>query len=294
MTSTTKNVKLGVCRVYYAGADLGVTIGGVEVLVTTATHPVQVDQFGKTAVNELIMSRDVKVKVPMGETTTRNLAATMPGSTLFSDGTQATGALTFTVPAVGTTFTIGGVAFSFVAAGALITGPSVIRLGVTAAASVANAADAINRALVYSAATGAVLTNSAGGVQASIAAATPLVINLTAGDPGVAGNAVTTVAASGATAGAATMTGGVAETKSRLEVTTGVGRDLLSIAQLLRLHPTSKADNDFSDDFVVYQAACAGAVTFAYKVDAERVFPVEFTGYPDASFRLFSIGDLSA
>lgn len=85
--SDTKNVKLGVCTVFYDSKDLGYTQGGVTVTVQTQTHKVNVDQFGKTTVNELIMQRDVSVKVPLAETTLDNLVAIMPGATLVTDAT---------------------------------------------------------------------------------------------------------------------------------------------------------------------------------------------------------------
>ena len=86
MASDTKNVKMGVCSVFYKGVDLGYTQGGVQVTVTTQTHKTNVDQFGKTTINETIMSRDVSVKVPLAETTLDNLVATMPGATLVGTG----------------------------------------------------------------------------------------------------------------------------------------------------------------------------------------------------------------
>lgn len=299
MASSTKNVKLGVCKVYLGGQDLGFTQGGVEVMVTTDTHVVNVDQFGKSTVNELIMARNVKVKCPLVETTVRNIVATMPGSTLFTDGALAASSLTFTTPVAATTFTIGGQVFTFTATTtARPTTAFMVQLASTPAQSVQNAMDTINRALVISTASGTVLNNAAGGITASINPLTPLVISLVAGDPGVAGNSVT-IAPVTATLGVVgvaggSFIGGVAETKVRIESTTGVGQDLLSIAKVLRLHPTNKADTDFSDDFVVYQAATAGALTFAYKVDAERVFNIEFNGYPDDKNRLFAVGDLNA
>jgi len=164
--SDTKNVKLGVCQVFYKGEDLGYTQGGVQVTVATQTHKVNIDQFGKSTVNEYIMSRDVSVKVPMAETTLPNLVATMPGATLVGTGAEA-----------------------------------------------------------------------------------------------------------------------------RAIVTSGIGVDLLSIAGELRLHPIGKADDDYSDDFVVPLAATAGGMDFAYDVEKERIFDVTFTGYPDAVTKmLFGIG----
>lgn len=167
MTSDTRNVKIGVCAVSYDTKDLGYTQGGVDVAVTTDTHKVNVDQFGKTTVNEYLMGRSVTVKVPLAETTLENLVAIMPGATLIDDG--------------------------------------------------------------------------AGG--------------------------------------------------KHVEVTTGVGIDLLSIAKELRLHPISKPASDKSEDFVLPLAATPGAIQFAYKLENERIFNCEFTGYPDAATgKLFTVG----
>lgn len=168
MASNTRNVKLGVCKVLYNGVDLGYTQGGVEVTVKTDTHKVNVDQFGKSTINEYIMGREVMAKVPLAETTLENLVRIMPGATL----TEGVGA----------------------------------------------AADTVS-------------------------------------------------------------------------VTTAIGTDLLSIAEELRLHPTAKADTDYSEDFVIPLAATSGALNFAYKLENERIFNVEFNGYPNsATGKLFSVG----
>jgi hypothetical protein len=73
-------------------------------------------------------------------------------------------------------------------------------------------------------------------------------------------------------------------------VTTGVGTDLRGIAQELVLHPISLPEIDLSEDLVIPLAATAGAMTFAYKLDDERVFNVEFNGYPDETGKLFKFG----
>ena len=93
--SDTKNVKLGVCKVFYDGVDLGYTQGGVDVTVKTETHKVNVDQFGKTTINEVILSRDVTAKTPLAETTLENLVKIMPGAVLTEvGGSAATGTIT--------------------------------------------------------------------------------------------------------------------------------------------------------------------------------------------------------
>ncbi len=77
-------------------------------------------------------------------------------------------------------------------------------------------------------------------------------------------------------------------TKKVVNVNTGVGTNLLDIAQSLVLRPVGKTDA--SEDFTIFKAATAGALNFAYKLEDERIFNVEFSGYPDANGKLFDRG----
>ena len=281
MASTTKNVKLGVCKVFYGGVDLGLTKGGVEVAVTTETFKVEVDQYGKTPVKEQIMGRQVSAKVPMAETTLQNMANLMPGAALVTDGVKASATLTFGTVTASSTATIGGQVFTFVT-----TSPGLhsVRIGVNVQETIDNFVSAVNRAG---------LQRLIGGVVAIQTA--PTVVTIRAVDPGVAANAVTITAALGIAASGATLTGGVAETRARLDVTTGTGTDLLDLAQELRLHPVANADTDFDEDFVIHKAATPGALQFAYQLDAERIFNADFAGYPHPDTgKLFSIGNPNA
>lgn len=281
MASSTKNVKLGVCKVYFGGVDLGLTKGGVEVSVTTETYKVEVDQYGKTAVKEQIMGRQVTVTVPMAETTLRNMAGLMPGAALVTDGVRASGTLTFGSVTTSTTVTVAGQQFTFVNSNP---GLYAVKIGATAQETIDNFVSAFNRAG---------LGNAYGGLVAEQTGTS--VVTISAVDPGSAANAVTLAAASGITASGATLTGGVNETKARLEVTTGTSIDLLDLAQELRLHPVALPDTDFSEDFVVYKAATPGALQFAYKLEEERIFNAEFTGYPHpVTGKLFAIGNPNA
>lgn len=280
MASSTKNVKLGVCKVYLGGVDLGYTQGGVEVSVKTDTHKVEIDQFGKTTINELIMARNVMAKIPLAETTLQNLVKTMPGSTLISDGAVATGSIAFTGnPSAATVVSVGGQDFTFQAAKP--TTAFQVQIGANLQATTSNFVSVFNRSMVQ---------KEIGGLTASMNA-TGTLVTISAIDMGTAANAVTLDAANGATASAATLTGGVAETKARVDVNIGTSVDLLSVAQELRLHPSSRADDDFTEDFTIFQAATAGALTFAYKVDAERIYSVEFSGYPNSDGKLFALGN---
>lgn len=77
----------------------------------------------------------------------------------------------------------------------------------------------------------------------------------------------------------------------KANVSVGTGVDLLDIADELRIHPVGLDESDESEDLVIPLAATAGAMRFAYKLDEERVFNVEFNGYPDSSGLLFTFGN---
>lgn len=282
MASDSKNVKLGVCTVNFDGQDLGYTQGGVEVMVTTDTHEVEVDQFGKTTINEYIMKRTVKVKVPLAETTLDNLVKIMPGATLVSDGAKASGTITIaTQPTNGQTIVVNGQTFTFKTAPTLVND---VLIGASTAATAANLAAVLNASTLPA-------------VAAATYTAATNVVTVTYDVRGTEGNAFTLAtgtAGASVTMSGATLAGGVAVTKARVDVTTGIGVSLLAIAKTLVLHPKDKPSNDLTDDFVIPLAATAGALQFSYEVDKERIFPVEFTGYPDGQGKLFYVGDPTA
>lgn len=280
MASSTENIKLGVCRAYFDGIDLGLTKGGVEVSVSTETYKVEVDQFGKTPVSELIMGRSVMARVPMAETTLDNMVRVMPGATLVeTGGTAATGTITVTTnPTAGQTVIVNGETFTF------RTGSAPLANDVLIGAASANTASNLAAKLNASTSPKVALANY------TVATAT---VTVTYGSKGTEGNTFTLAAGtSAATVSGATLTGGTNPTARRVDVTTGVEQpSLINLARELRLHPLSKPDSDKSEDFIIPLAATAGALTFAYQMEAERVFNVEFTGYPDpATRRLFTFG----
>lgn len=95
--------------------------------------------------------------------------------------------------------------------------------------------------------------------------------------------------------GASLVTDALDPTKKRVDVTNGIGTNLLSIAGELRLHPIELDDADLSEDLVIPLAATAGAMKFSYKHDEERVFNTSFAGYPDSTTNiLYSLGDTTA
>lgn len=283
--SDTRNVKLGVCRVTWGGVDLGYTKGGVEVEVASETHKVTVDQFGSSEINEYIMGRSCKVKAPLAETTVENLQRIMPGSTLTVSGTgvKASGHFTFTgQPAAGDSITANGVTFVFVAAATGAANEIVIGADLDATLTEIET--------VLSASTDFRVDDA---VYAADAATDRIVVTYEIA--GIAGN-VFTLSADGSTisVSGSTLTGGQ-EAKRKAAVTNAIGVSLLETARELVLHPIAKADSDKSDDFTVPLANTAGQASFAYKLDEERIFNVEFTGYPDPNTKvLFIVGDPSA
>ena len=82
--------------------------------------------------------------------------------------------------------------------------------------------------------------------------------------------------------------------KKYVTVPTATGQSLLKVAQVLVLHPIANADSDKSDDFTVMRAATAGAMSYSYKLDDERIFSCEFKAYADEDGNLFKVGDTSA
>lgn len=287
--SDTKNVKLGVCQVFYNGVDLGYTQGGVEVTVTTETHKVNVDQFGKTVVDEIIMSRNVEAKVPLAETTIENMVSIMPGATLTNTGgTAASGTITFAASPVGgaaanDTVTVNGVVFT---AKASAVAANEFTIGASSLVTAQNLAAVLNAYLdpMVSQA-----TYVASGTTTGIVTATYDVL-------GTAGNNFTLAkSGTGISVSAATLSGGANPSKKKIVVPTGISTSLLNIAKKLVLHPKAKAASDKSEDFVIPLAATAGALNFAYVVDKERIYNTTFSGYPDPSTdTLFLVGDESA
>lgn len=292
MASNTSNVKMGVCRIRYGGIDLGYTKGGVVFSATTETHKVMVDQQGNSEIDEVIMGRSAKATVPLAETTLENLVKIMPGATLYSDGVKASATITFSAaPVANDTIVVNGVTYTFKAA-ASATGVLDVAIGVVNGSITAAMASATNllRALQASSNTYVAAANYS-------IDATGLIITAQYGTRGTLGNAFTLVKTGTAMAAStATLIGGVAATKERVDTVRNIGTSLFSIAKELVLHPIALADNDYSQDVTFPKSATAGALSFDFKVDQERLFNIEFNAYPDTSNNnvLFQVGDKTA
>ncbi len=280
MASDTKNVQVGVCKVFLGGEDLGYTIGGVSVEVTSETFKVEVDQFGKSPISESIMGRTVTAKVPMAETTIEQMVRIMPGAVLSQvGGTKASGSITLGVqPTNGQTLVVNGQTVTFKTT--VVTAATEVAIGANAAATAANLAAFLEASTI-------------GAIASANYTASGAVVAVQYSEYSTAGNLFTLGAGtSGLTVSGATLLGGVASTQKRVTVSDAVGTNLLTIAKELRLHPQGKPDSDTSDDFVIPLAATAGALSFAYQLEEVRVFNCEFSGYPDPTTRtLYYVGN---
>lgn len=274
MASNTRNVKLGVCKVFYDGVDLGFTKGGVEVEVATSTHDVTVDQLGETPIAQLITGRTITVSCPLAETTLENMTTIMPGSVLISNGVKATGSVTLktAVPVTGDTIKIDTHVFAFKTVPATVFD---VAIGATFTEAAVNLAAAINAAVIN---------------YTAVAAAG--VVTITAKITGPEYNKVITpTLATPANATKVDMTGGVASTKAKVEVSSGVNINLLDTAKELRLRPVGTSGED---DLLIYRAGTPGAMQFAYQYDNERIFQANFTGFATDEGKLFELGDNTA
>jgi hypothetical protein len=214
----------------------------------------------------------------------------MPGATMqVVGGTVATGTLTVnTVPTTGETVIVNGITFTFETAPVA---PTDVGIGSTPAATAANLAAVLAASKDPALTVASYSANGTGVVN--IKYGSPSLFG-TAGEAGTIGNSFTLSAGtSGAnvSVSGATLSGGVDPTQKSVTVNTGIGTNLLDYARPLRLHPVDKADDDVSDDFVVPLAATPGAMNFAYDLQKERIFDVDFTGYPDPNTGLlFTVG----
>lgn len=278
MANDPNSIRLGPCRVRWAGVDLGLTKGGVEVEVTTSTKEVMVDQFGETPVNEYITGRKLTVKCPFAETdldTLYNLMRYTGASISENDGVKATGTITLDVnPGVNSKLTVNGVTFTFVNYSLIIGDYEIAqdRLGSTTAHTAAEIVRVLS-------------AHPDPKVNVASYTASGSVVTVTYKASGVAGNAFTlsTTAVATFTLSGATLAGGGDGYGRYVTVTSGVGQSLYANAQELILHPKEKPLSDMSEDFVVPLAATSGGVSFAYQNDTERLFNLTFTGYPDTS-----------
>ena len=96
--------------------------------------------------------------------------------------------------------------------------------------------------------------------------------------------------------GAVLVTDGTDATKKRIDVPAATGTSLLALAKKLVCHPQANAATNKNDDFIVPLAAAKGDISFVYRHNEERVYMIEFVGYPDheQGGLLYQVGDDTA
>jgi len=92
LAANADNISIGPCHVYFNGAHIGHTYGGVTVSVTQSVYELKTDQYGDTPVRVLEGGLKLEVTVNMTEATFANL------KTLFASATDKTTYLTFGKP----------------------------------------------------------------------------------------------------------------------------------------------------------------------------------------------------
>ncbi len=268
MSSSTTNVKLGICTIVFGGVDLGYTKGGVEVEVATETHKTMIDQFGNTPIKEFITARTCIVRCPLAETSLEILKEIMPGNTFVDNAVKQVTTFVAATPTDATEYvvTINGVDYAF-----------------TTTSTVA--ADLV---------AGFLLVINADAARAMDAANVSDELVLTARVSDRVYVVIEGINSAGTFDSVVETTASAAGTK-RVDVVTNISADLLALASKLTLHPVS-AGSDLNEDFTIPLAATGGALNYAFKLDDERIFNVEFNAYPDDSQGglLFQIGDPSA
>lgn len=81
------NVKLGVCRLYANGVEMGLTIGGAEGIYTPEFHKTKVDQYTGTS-EQWLIGESWGAKVRLAESTVANLKRAITHAT--EDGSNLT------------------------------------------------------------------------------------------------------------------------------------------------------------------------------------------------------------
>lgn len=92
LSNNSDNISIGPCHVFFKGAHLGLTYGGVTISVNQSAYELKTDQYGETPVRVLDGGLRVEVTVNMTESTFANLKV------LFASATDQTTYLTFGKP----------------------------------------------------------------------------------------------------------------------------------------------------------------------------------------------------
>jgi hypothetical protein len=89
MADITK-VKLGVCDVTFNSVNLGHTKGGVTVSYEPEYVDIQVDKYGKSVAEKVLVGESLKVTVPLAESALANIEIGIPAATDVGPSDRAT------------------------------------------------------------------------------------------------------------------------------------------------------------------------------------------------------------
>lgn len=287
---TFETIKIGVCDCFWRPFPtqsnptpeeiyLGLTKGGVELAYTPSWHEIQVDQFGKTATESVLIGEEIAVKVPLAETDLGKLKLFSHTATEVSSPVTDAPAQTQieTATVVGTIEADGaGNVEVVVTASGMINSPKTIEVPVeneddadTVAGKIRTALSEDEDVLAYFTVSG---DDTSVVLTRKVAQSNDETMNIS----------ITNGNCSGLTdspESTDTRLGSVEQTRIRQKLTFGrkPGLRLEGVAGQLRVHPIAMGTSN-DEDVIIYRAVNRAPLQLNYKLDEERIFSTEFRG----------------
>jgi len=287
---TFETIKIGVCDSFWRPLPslanpnpdeiyLGLTKGGVELTYTPDWHEIQVDQFGKTATESVLVGEDIKVKVPLAETDLDKLSLFTHTSTKIAETANVTPgtAQVETATIAGTIEAAGaGNANITVTAQGMNGSPKTISVAVANDDTATLVAGKVRDALSADADVIAFFDVSGADdkvvLTCKVATDNDATLNI-ASDNGTCTGLIAAPTSANTQAGVAASTA----TKTKLTFGRKPGFRLEGLAGQLRLHPVALGSSN-DEDVIIYRAINRAPLQLNYKLDEERIFSTEFQG----------------
>lgn len=283
-----ETIKIGVCDCFWRPLPteaipnpdeiyLGLTKGGVELVYTPEWYEIQVDQFGKTATESVLIGEDIKARIPLAETDLSKLELFAHTATKIVESYQVSPATAQQITAVilGTVESDGDAAITVTANG-MNNSPKTISVPVVTGDDAEAVAGKVRTALSEDEDVSAFFNVSGEGDQIILtrkgAAVNDETMNLASDNgtcTGLTAAPTSTISIPGAVA--------VNEQRSKLTFGRKPGFRLEGVAGQLRLHPIAMGSSN-DEDVIIYRAANRAPLQLNYKLDEERIFSTEFQG----------------
>jgi hypothetical protein len=283
---TFETIKIGVCDCFWRPRAtqsnptpdeiyLGLAKGGCELTYTPNWHEIQVDQFGKTATESVLIGEDIKVKVPLAETDLSKLELFAHTSTKIIDGITSGVTQIETATVVGTIGASGaGNATVVVTAFGMPNSPKTLSVAVSNDDTASLVAGKIRDACITDSDIAGFFTVSGSTNQiiltCRVASANDPTLNISI-DNG------TCTGLTAANTSEDTRAGVAPVTKSKLTFGRKPGFRLEGVAGQIRVHPIAMGSSN-EEDVIIYRAANRAPLQLNYKLDEERIFSTEFQG----------------